>query len=127
MPTKNKNCPVRKCPWGEQLNDELSFLIACCQTDPSDLESALNEERKCPWGEIADTPVVKTKEGCDDINFIHSYLSQDGNQLTQNLKPKTQNLLALASSHGILPLVYKTIKKLHTNTIHYHWRNFSMN
>ena len=94
MPNKNS-----------QFNDEIKFLIACCQTVPSeDLASALNEERKCPWGEIADTPVVKTKEGCD-IKFILSYLNAERLELNA--------LIALANQHGILPLVYKTIKKLH--------------
>jgi len=77
------------------LNDELKFLIACCQTELSE-DLALN----------ADTPVVKTKEGCD-INFIHSYIQHP----TSNI----QHLLALANQHGILPLVYRTIKNLPKN------------
>ena len=61
------------------LNDELLFLIACCQTDPSD----------------------------DDINFILTYLSQLNSY---------QSLISAATQHGIVPLVYKTIKELSQNT-----------
>ncbi len=63
-------------PSTTHLNDELKFLIASCQTEPSE----------------------------KDIDFIRSYM--------QNAKCKMQNLLALANQHGILPLVYKTIKTL---------------
>jgi len=59
------------------LNDDLKFLIACCQTNPTQ----------------------------KDIDFIISLL------------PITnyQSLITAATQHGILPLVYKTIKNLHTN------------
>ncbi len=76
MSIKNKKCPVRKCPWGTQLNDELTFLIACCQTDPSK----------------------------DDIKFIHNYLNDPHLDIN--------TLIALANQHGILPLIYKSLKKL---------------
>ncbi|EIF51213.1 nucleotidyltransferase family protein [Sulfurovum sp. AR] len=59
-----------------QLNDELLFLIACCQIDPSE----------------------------DDINFIFSYLNAEELELN--------TLISLANQHGILPLIYKTIKHL---------------
>jgi len=59
------------------LDDDLKFLIACCQTEPSE----------------------------NDINFILSYPS------TSNQQPLT----TMALRHGILPLVYKTLKNLHTN------------
>lgn len=58
------------------LNDDLKFLIACCQTD-------LRE---------------------DDIEFIHTYLNTE--RFTLNA------LISLANQHGILPLVYKAIKKI---------------
>ena len=58
------------------LNDELKFLIACCQTNLSE----------------------------DDINFMLSYLSAE--RLTPNA------LISLANQHGVLPLVYKTLKKI---------------
>jgi len=63
-------------PSTTHLNDEIKFLIACCQTEPSK----------------------------DDINFIHTYLNAE--RLTLNA------LIPLANQHGILPLVYKTIKNL---------------
>jgi len=61
----------------ELISDEIKFLIACCQTEPSE----------------------------NDINFILSYPS------TNNQQPLT----TMALRHGILPLVYKTLKNLHTN------------
>ncbi len=76
MPIKNKICPVRKCPWSAQLNNELRFLIASCQIDPS----------------------------TDDIEFINSYLNDPHLDIN--------TLIGLANQHGILPLVYKTLKKL---------------
>ncbi|MFT7880797.1 MAG: hypothetical protein ABXS91_10435 [Sulfurimonas sp.] len=110
------------------LNDELRFLIACCQAEPTQ-DLALN----------ADTPVVKTKVGCD-TDLIRSYLSQsDTPQPTrhpreggdpqsqsetgtpssstpigdpQSQSDKHQNLILLANRHGVLPLVYKTLKRL---------------
>ena len=83
MSTINNKCPVRKCPWGAQLNDELSFLINCCQTNPS----------------------------AEEIEFILTSL------LTINHAPSgnalgVQRIIKLANQHGILPLVYKTLKKL---------------
>ncbi|UPT76862.1 nucleotidyltransferase family protein [Sulfurovum sp. XGS-02] len=59
-----------------QLNNELSFLIACCQTEPSE----------------------------EDISCIFSYLNAE--HLDLNV------LINLLNAHGILPLVYKTIKKI---------------
>lgn len=58
------------------LSQELTFLIACCQTDPSE----------------------------EDIEFIHSHLN--------NPHLDTSALVGLAHQHGILPLVYKTIRNL---------------
>jgi len=78
MSNNNKNCPVRKCPWGAQFNDEIKFFIACCQTNPSS----------------------------DDHKVIHSYLNTEHFTL--------HTLIGLANQHGILPLVYKTIKSLPT-------------
>ena len=63
-----------------KLNNELQFLIACCQTTP-------------------------TK---NDINIIQTYLNTEG--LDQNA------LIALANQHGVLPLVYKTLKSLFEDT-----------
>ena len=111
------------------LSDDLQFLIACCQAEPTQ-DLALN----------ADTPVVKTKVGCD-TDLIRSYLSQsDTPQPARHSGPdpestqsqsetgtpssstpigdpqsqsdKYQNLIILAHRHGIVPLVYKTLKKL---------------
>lgn len=67
MPMKHQNL---------QLNDELLFLITCCQLDPSE----------------------------DDIKFIFSYLNAEHFELN--------GLIRLANQHGILPLIYKTIKHL---------------
>ncbi len=61
-----------------QLNDELRFLVACCQSEPSG----------------------------SDIEFIQNSLSTIDYQV----------LTTLASRHGILPLVYKTLKKLTENS-----------
>lgn len=58
------------------ISNEIKFLIACCQTDPSE----------------------------DDINFISSYLQSPDRDL--NI------LIRLANQHGILPIVYKTLKKI---------------
>lgn len=92
----------------ELISNEIRFLIACCQTDPSE----------------------------EDTEFILSYLS------TPSLSPST--ITTMASRHGILPLVYKTLKKLqpvisdpigdpdtgsidsqtdNTITIHYHYHS----
>jgi hypothetical protein len=57
------------------LSPELRFLIACCQTEPSQ----------------------------DDINAIQNTLPAIDYRL----------LTTMASRHGILPLVYKTLKNLH--------------
>ena len=57
------------------LSPELLFLIACCQTDPSD----------------------------DDIAFI---------QNSSSILHPPSSIVGLAARHGILPLVYKTIKNL---------------
>ena len=62
----------------DYLSDDLNFLIACCQTKPSE----------------------------EDINFIHSYLSL----ITNYHLPITT-----AMQHGILPLVYQTLKNLSQN------------
>lgn len=59
-----------------QLNNELTFLIACCQIAPSK----------------------------DDIEFIHSYLNEQHVDF--------DILIGLANQHGILPLIYKSLKKL---------------
>ena len=64
------------------LNDDLTFLVNCCKTDPSD----------------------------EDIEFIRSYL--------QNSTFNLQHALTLANAHGILPLVYKTLKNLHPSIQH---------
>ncbi len=58
------------------LTNELKFLIACCQTNPSK----------------------------EEINFIFSYLNAEHLDLNA--------LIGLANQHGILPLIYKTLKKL---------------
>lgn len=90
-PMPNKRSTLNQQPSTELISNELKFLIACCQTDPSK----------------------------DDINFIHSYLntpaqSDDSNTIHYSLLTthSAQKLIALASRHGILPLVYKTIKNL---------------
>ena len=62
------------------LSDDLKFLIACCQMEPS----------------------------ADDITFIYSYLNAE--HFTTNV------LIDLAHQHGVLPLVYKTLKSLFENT-----------
>ncbi|MDM5262625.1 nucleotidyltransferase family protein [Sulfurovum sp. XTW-4] len=59
-----------------QLNDDLKFLVACCQTEPS----------------------------VDDNKFILSYLNAERFDLNA--------LISLANQHGVLPLVYKTMKKI---------------
>ena len=60
----------------KKLNDELLFLITCCQKNPSE----------------------------EDIKFIFSFI--------QDSEFNIQNSLVLANMHGILPIVYKTLKKL---------------
>jgi len=59
-----------------ELDDNLKFLIACSQTEPSE----------------------------NNIKFIQQFLSSID----------TQKLIPLAIQHGILPLVYKTLKYLGT-------------
>lgn len=59
----------------ETLNSELRFLIACCQSEPSQ----------------------------EDIDLINNYLSQITNH---------EFLITAASQHGILPLIYKSLKKI---------------
>ena len=59
-----------------ELNDNLKFLIACSQTEPTE----------------------------NNIKFIEQFLSSID----------IQKLIPLAIGHGILPLVYKTLKYLGT-------------
>ncbi len=76
----------------ELISNEIKFLIVCCQMKVSEneIEFIRSFIQNPKFLELnADTPVVKTKEGC-------------------NIK----NLLALANQHGIQPLVYKTLKNL---------------
>lgn len=61
------------------LNNELSFLIACCKVEPS----------------------------VEDIERIHTYVNSE--RLDINA------LISLANQHGVLPLVYKTIKNIVEN------------
>ncbi len=70
----NNPSTINQHPSTKPMSNDIKFLIACCQTEPSN----------------------------DDINFILSYPSTINHQL----------LTSMASRHGILPLVYKTIKKL---------------
>lgn len=72
------------------LSPDLRFLIACCQSNPSEADTA----------------------------FILAHLSQsESSSSYPNPEPRTPNpLIALANQHGVLPLVYKTIKKLHTES-----------
>ncbi len=67
------------------LSPDLRFLIACCQSTQSEV----------------------------DIAFILSHLSQsESSSSSPNPEPRTLNpLIALANQHGVLPLVYKTLKK----------------
>ncbi len=64
------------------LSPELLFLIACCQTDPSE----------------------------EDIDLIITYLNAE-----HDILHPPSSIINLAASHGVLPLVYKTIKKLSTD------------
>jgi len=66
-----------------ELNNDLKFLIACCQTEPSE----------------------------DDKKFILSHLSQVTNYECPVGKYPWATLITTAAQHGILPLVYKTLKK----------------
>ncbi|UFH59207.1 nucleotidyltransferase domain-containing protein [Sulfurovum mangrovi] len=59
----------------DHLSDDLQFLIACCQAEPTQ----------------------------KDTDFISSYLSRITNY---------ELLITAASQHGIIPLVYKTLKRL---------------
>jgi len=75
------------------LSDDLKFLIACCQTERSNIGTeflALN----------ADTPISKEQEGC-----ILDHISKNEDEYLQNL-------ISLSIRHGILPLVYKAIKEI---------------
>ncbi|WP_345985237.1 nucleotidyltransferase family protein [Sulfurimonas sp. HSL-1656] len=58
------------------LSPDLQFLIACCQTEPSQ----------------------------EDLDFILSFQHKAGSVLPP--------LLELAGAHGVIPLVYKALKKL---------------
>lgn len=66
------------------LSLELAFLIACCKTNPSE----------------------------EDTEFIHSYLSRISNAPSGSALGVHESLITAASQHGILPLVYKTIKNV---------------
>ena len=77
----------------DHLSDELLFLITCCQTELS----------------------------VEDKEFIHSYLNtslQSADSCSSlNAERLTLNaLISLANQHGILSLVYKTIKNLSPHT-----------
>ncbi len=72
----NSQRTTNHTPSKEHLSDEIKFLIACCQVEPSE----------------------------KDISFIFSYLNAE--HLTLD------TLISLANQHGILPLVYKTLKNL---------------
>lgn len=77
----------------------------------------------------SDTPVIKMKEGCSTVNLSpeltfliaccqaeHTEENTDLINTLLNTERLTLNaLIALANRHGILPLVYKTLKKLSNN------------
>jgi len=87
------------------LNDDLKFLIACCQSNPSEADTAFIHSfiQHSTFLELnSDTPVAKAQEGYN--------IAPSGNALG------VKHLLTLSSQHGILPLVYKTIKNLSENT-----------
>lgn len=89
------------------LNSDLRFLVSCCKTDPSKddiafIHSILNAENLVV---NSDTSVIKTKKGCN----------------TKHLTLNT--LIGLANQHGILPLIYKTLKKLSEDGILRHTEN----
>lgn len=68
-----------------QLNDNLQLLLNCCKTNPND----------------------------EDIDFIISCIVPFQNALeVQHSHYNIQSLITLSSSHGILPIVYKTLKSL---------------
>ncbi|GIT98125.1 nucleotidyltransferase family protein [Sulfurovum sp. TSL1] len=82
------------------LSDELSFLIACCQTEPSneDIEFILSYLSLVPDGHGGTAPTEKI------LKPNNSYLNAE--RLTLHA------LISLANQHGVLPLVYKTIKNI---------------
>ena len=63
----------------ERTPDTIKFFIACCQTDPTE----------------------------EDTAFIIFYLN------TSLTTHHTSRIISMSSRHGILPLIYKTLKKLH--------------
>ena len=75
------------------LSPELLFLIACCKTERSE----------------------------DDINFIEDFIQHcPVRKCPWGATFNIQHLTTLASRHGILPLVYQTLKSLHATryTLH---------
>ncbi len=68
------------------LSPESKFLITCCQTEISE----------------------------EDISFIHHTLSTMDHTPSENALG-VQQLTVMSSRHGVLPLVYKTIKNLPTD------------
>jgi len=74
-------------PNNPNLSDQIKFLIACCQTNPSK----------------------------EDIKFITHTIQHCPTEMPLGAKFNIQHLLTLSSQHGILPLVYKTIKRIAEN------------
>ena len=67
------------------LSDDLRFLVACCQAEPSQA----------------------------DIGLIKMFLSTQHLALAPEEVPLGDStLIGLANQHGVIPLVYKTLKKL---------------
>ena len=73
---KNQPLTNQQLPITNLLNDDLQFLVSCCQR-------VLSEENKV---------------------FILSYINAEDLEINA--------LSSLANQHGILPLIYKTIKKI---------------
>ena len=81
----NEPSAISHQPSTELISNEIKFLVICCKIDPSE----------------------------DDINFIRSFIAPSENVLgVQHPTADSQHLTSLAFRHGVLPLVYKTIKEL---------------
>ena len=82
------------------LNDDLQFLINCCKTNPSkdDIKFIRSSIQHIDTGSESGMTTTRHPQLAPQGHFLHGHWGS--------------TLIGLANQHGILPLVYKTIKKL---------------
>jgi len=113
----------KSTPPTDLLSDKLRFLIACCQAEPTqeDIDLIRSYLSQITHAQSGNTHGVQP-------STIHSSSLTSGSSLAakatlapsrrpresgdpQSQSDKHQNIIMLARKHGVLPLVYASIKK----------------